>query len=86
MMESEIYTKGYHPHDRDTLNATLEAHAPMQDRKSLREQYVTEFRRAWDVASASGEMEYRLDGLARFAANTWLRGVLGIHHFVIPQR
>jgi hypothetical protein len=81
-----MYDQGHHPHDRDALNATLEAHAPMYDRKALREQYVTEFRRAWDDAKQNGEPEHRLNGRARFAANTWLRGVLGINHLVIPQR
>jgi len=83
---NDIYTQGYHPHDQKALKATLDAYAPVHEQQSIRDKYKAEFRRAWDVASASGEPEYRLYGLARFAANTWLRGVLGIQNFVIPQR
>jgi hypothetical protein len=69
---------GYHPHDKNALNETIEAHCPPAERAMVRETYKAKFRAVWAEAQIAGEPAYRHEGLARCAANSWLRERLNI--------
>lgn len=76
-MDTDTYTQGHHPSDRESLKRTIARYAPERE-NLLSGNYRQVFRQAWDTAKAQGEKEYRLAGIARREANTWLRGELGI--------
>lgn len=67
------YEAGYVRDDKKWLNETVGLIQDYARQSHLRKQYREIFRQAWDALAEKGVPDFKVENMARFRANEWLR-------------